>query len=188
MDMDLITFLKSLTTIVPQTEAEIHKVFFAEQLPKGHKLHEEGEVCNQLFYIESGLSRTFYFNEEGKDITYRFNGENTFTSLIESYYDHKPSFYTIELLEDAVVYTAAFPEFEKLLEKHPELMKVYNHVLRNFVLQSNERIVALQFHNAQERYQMFVDKNPHLLQRESLGHIASYLGITQETLSRIRSK
>lgn len=186
--MNLITFLKSITPISPSTEAEVEKVFTKEQLPKHYKLHQQGTVCNKLFYIESGLSRTFYRNEEGKDITYRFNEENTFTALIESYLTQKPSFYTIELLEPAIIHSAPFADFERLLDKHPELMKVNSHVLRNFLLQSNERIIALQFHTAQERYKAFADKNPGLLQRISLGHLASYLGITQETLSRIRSK
>lgn len=186
--MNLITFLKSITPISSATETEVGKVFTVEQLPKHHKLHEQGKICNTLFYIESGLSRTFYYNEEGKDITYRFNEENTFTSLIESYFSQRPSFYTIELLESSVIYSAPFADFDQLLEKHPELMKVNSQVLRNFILQSNDRIIALQFHTAQERYKAFADKNPGLLQRASLGHIASYLGITQETLSRIRSK
>lgn len=186
--MNLITFLKSITPISTVTEAEVNKVFAVEQLPKHHKLHQRGNICNKLFYIESGLSRTFYYNEEGKDITYRFNEENTFTALIESYFTQKPSFYTIELLENSIIHSASFTDFEKLLEKHVELMKVNSHVLRNFILQSNERIIALQFHTAQERYKLFADKNPGLLQRASLGHIASYLGITQETLSRIRAK
>ena len=186
--MNLVDFLKTVTPIAPETEAAVNKVFKSEKLPKYHKLHEQGSVCNKLFYIESGLSRTFYYNEEGKDITYRFNEENTFTALIESYLSQKPSFYSIELLEPAVIHSASFAEFEVLLDNHPELMKVNSHVLRNFLLQLNERIIALQFHNAHERYKIFADKNPGLLQRVSLGHIASYLGITQETLSRIRSK
>ena len=186
--MNLLNFVKSITSIDFETEVAVANVFKAEKLHKGHKLHSQGAICNKLFYIESGLTRTFYYNEEGKDITYRFNEENTFTALIESYFTQKPSFYTIELLENSTIHSASFADFEQLLEKHVELMKVNSHVLRNFILQSNERIIALQFHSAQERYKLFADKNPGLLQRVSLGHIASYLGITQETLSRIRSK
>jgi len=186
--MDLISLIKTITPISPDTEAGARGIFSIEHLPKGYKLHQQGRICHKLFYVEKGLLRTFYYTEEGKDITYRFNDEMTFTSLIDSYYSQKPSFYNIELLEDSVVHSALFADFEKLLVKHTELMIVYNYVLRNFLIQSNERISALQFQNAQERYQTFVEKKPNLLQRVSLGQVASYLGITQETLSRIRGK
>jgi CRP/FNR family transcriptional regulator, anaerobic regulatory protein len=186
--MDLIALLQTITPIAADTEAEVRKLFTVDELPKGHKLHQQGHICNKFFYVEKGLLRTFYYSEEGKDITYRFNDENTFTSLIDSYYTQKPSFYNIELLEDSTIHSASFAEFEKLLGKHTELLIVYNYVLRNFLIQSNERITALQFQNAQERYHTFIEKKPNLLQRVSLGQVASYLGITQETLSRIRGK
>jgi CRP-like cAMP-binding protein len=186
--MDLISLLKTITPIASDTEAEVRDMFSVDRLPKGHKLHQQGYVCNKLFFVEKGLLRTFYYSEEGKDITYRFNDEMSFTSLIDSYYSQKPSFYNIELLEDSLIHCASFADFEKLLGKHTELLIVYNYVLRNFLIQSNERISALQFQNAQERYHTFVEKKPNLLQRVSLGQVASYLGITQETLSRIRGK
>ena len=186
--MDLIALLKTITPIAPDTEVEVRKLFSIEELTKGHKLHQQGYVCNKFFFVEKGLLRTFYYSEEGKDITYRFNDEMTFTSLIDSYYSQKPSFYNIELLEDSTIHSASFAEFEKLLDQHTELLVVYNYVLRNFLIQSNERISALQFQNAQERYHTFIEKKPNILQRVSLGQIASYLGISQETLSRIRGK
>jgi CRP-like cAMP-binding protein len=186
--MDLIALLKTITPITPATEEDVRSMFTIEHLPRGHRLHQQGQVCNKLFFVEKGLLRTFYYTDEGKDITYRFNDETTFTSLIDSYYSQKPSFYNIELLEDSVIHSAAFAAFEKMLGKHTELLIVYNYVLRNFLIQSNERISALQFQNAQERYHSFIEKKPNLLQRVSLGQVASYLGITQETLSRIRGK
>jgi len=186
--MTLIELVKTITQISPETEAEIQSIFKREQLPKNYLLHRQGHICNKLFFIEKGLLRTFYYSEDGKDITYRFNDENTFTSLIDSYYSNTSSNYNIELLEDSIIYFASFSDFEKLLHQHTEILKVYNYVLRNFVIQSSERITALQFQNAKERYISFSEKKATILNRVSLGQVASYLGITQETLSRIRGK
>jgi CRP/FNR family transcriptional regulator, anaerobic regulatory protein len=134
------------------------------------------------------LVRWFYYNEEGKDITDSFGGENSFITAFDSFFQRKPSRYGIELLEDSTIYSMTYNDLEDSFAKFRELEKVSRLILIQILEQSLDKNSALQFHNAQERYEFIIEKHPDLLQRVSLGHIASYLGITQETLSRIRAK
>jgi CRP-like cAMP-binding protein len=134
------------------------------------------------------LFRWYYYNEDGKDITDSFGLENSFITAFDSFFQRRPSRYFIELLEDSTVYLMTYSDLERSFEKFPEIERVGRLILIEILEQTLEKNAALQFHNAQERYEFITEKYPDLLQRASLGHIASYLGITQETLSRIRGK
>ncbi|MFC0185409.1 cAMP-binding domain of CRP or a regulatory subunit of cAMP-dependent protein kinases [Pseudarcicella hirudinis] len=186
--MNLISILNNIAPLSTEVQQEIIGLFKKECLPRHHLLHRNGDLCNKLYFVEKGLLRIFYYNDLGKDITYRFQEENQFHTVIDSYFQQKPSLYNVEALEDSILYSMPLSELDKLREKHLSLQKVYIFVLQHFLLENSERITALQFHSAQERYNTLMEKQPLIIQRAPLGHIASYLGITQETLSRIRSR
>ncbi len=184
--MHPVQFIQTVMRLSEEAKTVLSQAFKKADLSRGHVLQQQGMMCRHLYFIESGLLRVFYYNSLGKDITYRFVEENHFYSIIDSYFNQKPSFYTVELLEDSVLYSVPYAEFEKYLHAYPELERMSSYVLRHFLIESNERIIAFQFQSAQERYNALIENHPSLIRRVSLGHIASYLGITQETLSRIR--
>lgn len=159
-----------------------------ETFSKGVLLQESGKVCTRLFFIDSGLVRMFFYDADGKDITYQFYGEGTFTSILNSYASGTPSLYNIETLEECTIYSIYFTDFARLREKHPELEKVHSQVLLQILVQYDHRATALQFMSAEERYLDLLKTQPSIINRANLGQIASYLGINQATLSRIRSK
>jgi CRP-like cAMP-binding protein len=170
--------------ILQALEQEYHRV----HLPKNELIFPMGTVAKHIFYLEKGLARMFYYNEAGKDITYEFFAEGNFMAPSESFLEQKPSVYSIELLEDAELRYVSADGLNRLLENFPVLEKIKSHILAHFLFQANRRIVALQFQNAQQRYETLETDKGNILQRAPLGHIASYLGITQETLSRIRGR
>ncbi|OXA91452.1 hypothetical protein B0A62_17395 [Flavobacterium hydatis] len=158
-----------------------------QEFPSKHLLHREGTICNQFFILHKGLARAFYY-KDAKDITAHFAIENTTITAIDSFIQRKKSRYNIELLEDTSLSYVNYYDWIKLLEDKPHYEKYARIFLENIYIDIAERIEDLLFHSAKERYVKLNNKFPSLQQRVNLGYIASYIGITQETLSRIRAE
>lgn len=156
-------------------------------LPKSHVLVPVGGICKSVFYLEKGLTRTFYL-KDGKEVTERFCAENSFTCSMAGYLTNTPDGRQIELLEPSIVWTMPYETLEKLYDEHHEIERLGRHIITNDVIELQNRLSGLQFKTAEERYLNLINSTPSLFQRVPLGIISSYLGITQETLSRIRSK
>lgn len=187
-EMKLEEHISSLVKLDKALLEALNREFHTVVLPKGEVIFQAGNVAKHIFYIEDGLARMFYSNDAGKDISYAFFPENNFLAPSESFLEQKPSQYTVEILEDSHVRHISQDGLNRLLEEFPFVEKIKSHILANFLYQANRRIVALQFQNAQQRYETLEQTEGNVLQRAPLGQIASYLGITQETLSRIRGK
>lgn len=157
------------------------------QLAKGDFLLEEGKVCNNLHFVEQGCLRGYY-NLDGKEVTYWLSTEGMFATSFYSFISRKPSYETIRALEDSSIIAIHFDDLKSLYKDFHEIETLGRLVNERYYLQLEERTYALQFLSAKERYEKMIANNPTWLQRISLGFLASYLGITQETLSRIRGK
>lgn len=172
--------------IIKQVLQDFSQVLSEEQYPKGYLLHRQESVCRHIYFVTSGAIRSFYL-KDGKDITAHFAMDLGVISAADSFIFNRPSRYNLEVLEDSTVFCMTRQQLESFLEQHP----LYEHTARLFVeelyMDLVERVEALMFYSAQERYEQLVRQNPTIIQRVSLGHIASYLGITQETLSRVRA-
>jgi CRP-like cAMP-binding protein len=186
--MNVVEYINSFVPLSDEAAGELLAKARTRDLPKHYLLHQEGEVCNRTFYVEKGLVRWYYINKDGKDITDSFGLEHSFVTAFDSFFQRRPSRYFIELLEDSTIASITYDDLEEMFEKFPEIQKLSRLILIQVLEQVLDKNAALQFHNAQERYQFITEKHPDLLQRASLGHIASFLGITPETLSRIRGK
>ena len=178
--------LKSLDGL-ELTEAlnDFQKIMKWKSYSKKEVLHQAGRICHHLFLIEKGVARAFYY-KEAKDITTHFALENEVITAIDSFIQRKRSRYTIELLEDSNVISIAHQDLYQLLQDKPQYEKYVRIFLEQVYVELAERIEDLLFHSAKQRYDQLMKKSPTLLQRIDLQYIASYLGITQETLSRIR--
>jgi CRP/FNR family transcriptional regulator, anaerobic regulatory protein len=186
--MNVIEYITTFVPLSPEATAYISEKMYRQILPKNTLLHNADEVCEKVYFLEKGLVRWFYYNEDGKDVTDSFALENNFVTAFDSFAQRQPSRYSIELLEESIVHSMTYAEIEIELESFPETQRLTNLILVQILEQMLEKNAALQFKNARERYRFMSEKQTQVLQRVSLGHIASYLGITQETLSRIRAK
>ncbi len=157
-----------------------------EIFPKHSMLVKEGEFCKKIYLVKKGTLRFFYYNEQGDDITHWFLVENSFITEIDSFLQQKPSSYYIETLEDCELQSISYLKFGELSSIFPEMEKFWNVILSDYLIELGDKIKDLQFRDAKTRYENLLNKHPDILQRSSLGHIASYLGITQQSLSRIR--
>ena len=154
------------------------------EYPARYKLIRQGARSRMLYFIEKGALRSYYL-KDGEEVTTWFSFEHSFATSFYSFISGEPSFENIELLEDSVLLGLSFHDLNPLTEAHPSINQLYRKVLEwNFVLQ--EQKIAERYNLASERYQELIRKYPEILQRVPLGYIASYLGITQSTLSRIR--
>jgi len=162
------------------------KVFIKKQ-KKGDILISQDSVCNQLFFIRKGFLRGFNYHN-GKEITSWFGFENDFATSIYSFVSRKPGYENIQVIENSILYAITYDDLNNIYHKHPEFNYVGRLLTEKYYIDLMERTLCLQFQSAKENYEQLVVNQPYLLQRASLGHIASYLGISQETLSRIRTK
>jgi CRP-like cAMP-binding protein len=157
------------------------------ELRKGHVLVKQGTVCNYLFFIESGLTRTYYL-KDGRDITDWISAENSFACSIVSFITRKPDRRIIELLEPSTLYALHHDDLENLYTKHHETERLGRRLVSFGLVEMQQRFDDLHFKTALQRYQTLMETHPSFILRVPLGMIASFLGITQETLSRIRSQ
>jgi CRP-like cAMP-binding protein len=156
-------------------------------LSKNEFLVQEGKRCRHLYFVEQGALRGYY-NLEGKEITHWFAFEQDFVTSFYSFITEKPAVENIQLLENSVLWAISKDNFNHLLDDHQDLERMLRKAYENYYIRLEERFVNAHFRTASERYQDLLQQTPHLIERVPLGFVASYLGISQETLSRVRSR
>jgi len=153
---------------------------------KGNLLVKEGQYSDKLFYVVKGGVRAFYL-KDGKTISDWFSFEGDFISSIIGFFLDVPSQHYIEPMEDSSLLVFKRDDIDFLCDKHHDFERLGRLSVTKTMLQLQQRVVAIQFKSSKERYDSLLQKYPKIELRVPLGDIASYLGITQETLSRIRN-
>lgn len=152
---------------------------------KNDHLLKQGQILSSYFVLKKGIIRSYIHRNE-KEINVWFGAEDQIFGAIMPMYANRASPENIQFLENSELYTISVDDLENLYKSHPELNLIGRKIAEEVCVILEERINALHFETATERYLSLITQQPYLLQRVNLGHIASYLGITQETLSRIR--
>ena len=166
-------------------EILLEKVKLSEY-PARFKLINEGSIADKIYLVKKGALRSYYL-KDGNEVTTWFTFENEFSTSFYSLLSKSPSREVIELLEDSILYELSFSELDRLTNLHPAINHLYRKVLElNFIKQ--EKKLGEKFGSATEKYEDLIAHYPQILQRIPLGYVASYLDITQSTLSRIRKK
>jgi CRP/FNR family transcriptional regulator, anaerobic regulatory protein len=179
-----------LNGLHPMSEAlteKIRSIAWVTHHPKKTVLLKEGEVNNHICMVASGLVRSYYLNE-GKEITSRFMDEGFIITSWISFYTRKPGSEFIETQEDTVLACVHYNDVQKLYEEFPEFNIIGRKQVEYSFYMSELRTRMLRKNTAEEKYKFFLENHPNLLQRVSLKHVATYLGMNEETLSRVRSQ
>jgi len=166
---------------------EISAITKRHEFPKGHILLQRNSICNYFYFIEKGLTRTFYI-KDGRDITDWISTEGTFAVSLISFITREPDRRTIELLEPSVVYAIGYDDIEALCKQRHDVEHLIREIVSFGLVQLQRKFDELHFSTAKQRYKNLMETNPTIIQRVPLGMVASFLGMTQETLSRIRSQ
>ncbi|WP_439479180.1 Crp/Fnr family transcriptional regulator [Chryseobacterium aquaticum] len=159
-----------------------------KKVHKGEFLLQYGEVCRNTFFVEKGLLRMFSIDKNGKEHIIQFAPENWLMGDRSSLYFSEKSNYYIEAVEDSEVSVLQRDFFNNLLEEFPNSIEKSDLVLQKHVKSLQDRINSLLGETAEERYLKFIKMYPDLLLRVPQWMVASYLGITPESLSRVRKE
>jgi CRP-like cAMP-binding protein len=180
-------YISQFVRLSDESKAALSAVMKKMEFPKGHILLRPGAVCHYFYFIEQGLTRTYYI-KDGKDVTDWLSAENSIAVSIVSFITGKPDIRGIELLEASVLWAISSQDMENLYAKYHDIERLGRMMAGSGIIQLQQRFDDLHFATAHDRYRQLMDMNPSFINRVPLGMIASYLGITQETLSRIRSQ
>ena len=189
MNMDTAIFIArriAAQSILLSEEAaqKLASILIRTELKKGALFLSEGEVCTQLGYVYKGMVRQFYFKNK-KELTEHFASEDNIFICIESFLRQRPANLLVEALENTVLYGIPHDPLLALCAEDYEIEVMYRRLLENSLILSQRKADFLRFETANERYARLLKEHPEIVQRAPLSHIASYLLMTPETLSRV---
>jgi CRP-like cAMP-binding protein len=182
----LVSTLNSINILPSPVLEKIQSYVVEEAFEKKQLLLKAGQVAHRIYFVKKGLLRS-YFHNEGNQYTNWFMGEQEFIISVYSFFSRKPSFENIEVLEPCILQSINWDQLQSLYNEFPDFNKTGRLITERYYIDSEEKIIQLQTQTAKQRYENLLTKYPGILQKASLGHIASFLNIKQETLSRIRA-
>ena len=170
-----------------ENRMRFREFFVEKEIASKTVLLHEGQISNHVHIIKKGCLRQ-WFNKDGKDITFQFFFEGQPVASIESFMSNQPGLFNLESIEPSVIYSLSKENFEKLNKQYPELKEGFQNYLfqrfRNYAQLFLSRIKD----TPRERYEDLIKNHPEIIKRVPLHYIASYLGITPISLSRIRNR
>nr|WP_314499730.1 Crp/Fnr family transcriptional regulator [uncultured Chryseobacterium sp.] len=183
----LIQKLKEYGNITSEIEYELNRLIKSKTSSKGDYFLKQGQIVSSLFIIEKGLVRSYYYIDD-REVNSWFGFENIILGAILPLFYDQPSSENIQFLEPSVYYYISAPDLNYLYRKYNEMNTIGRKMAEEYCKILEDRIKSLQTETAEKRYHTLIENQPDAVMRVTLEHIASYLGITQETLSRIRKK
>ena len=181
----LFQHFKKYTALPEKAEEAIAAICSSITIKKNKDLQSIGHTCKTIYFINKGIARIYYF-KDGIDVTENFFFENSIIARVESLFTGKPSRKAIQVLEDAEIVGINANQLFKLYDSFPEIERLFRKIFEAAYVETVHRIEGIQFHTAEERYKALLLEAPDILKRVPLKYVASYLGITQVSLSRIR--
>ncbi|SIS66865.1 cAMP-binding domain of CRP or a regulatory subunit of cAMP-dependent protein kinases [Zobellia uliginosa] len=185
--MDIESIIDSISKLPEASRTKIIENTVPVTYPKGHILIHADTLETSVYFIKKGIVRA-YVNHEGNDITFWFGTAGETIISMKSYVENKRGIESIELLEDCELYRLQTTKLQQLYLQDIHIANWGRKFAEQNLKTTEERLISSQFRTAKQRYRELLKNTPHLIQRVQLGHIASYLGITQVSLSRIRAE
>jgi CRP-like cAMP-binding protein len=182
----LINFLNKSNQLSNPAQEAVSLICTTLHLRKNEILQPIGHTCKTIYFIDKGLARIYYL-KDGIDITESFATENNLIARVESLFTGKPSSKGIQVLEDTGITAINAPSLFKLFDQYHDIERAFRKIFEAGYVETINRLESIQFHTAEERYNALLKEAPDILRRVPLKYIASYLGITQVSLSRIRA-
>ena len=164
----------------------LESILVPMKFAKGEMILSEGEVCENIYYIERGLIRQFYF-KNGKQITEHLGEDRTIFMCIESLFREEPTKLQVEAIELTTVYALPKRRLEQVALHNVNIQILYRKILEESLIISQVHADLVRFETAQDRYKKMCKLSPQVILRAPLVYIASYLQMTPETLSRVRA-
>ncbi len=179
-------YIKSIHPVSAEALNALASICKDVSFKKNTDVQPIGHTCRSIYFIKKGALRIYYF-KDGIDVTESFEFENAIVARAESLFSGKPSRKAIQAIEDTELIAISSPALFKLYDDYPQLERLFRKLFEEAYVKTVNRLESLQFHTAEERYQNLLNDHPDVLKRVPLKFIASYLGITPVSLSRIRA-
>ena len=170
---------RKYSTMTHEELDELESILVPMKFSKGEMILEEGEVCENIYYIDKGLIRQFYF-KNGKEVTEHLGADRSIFMCIESLFLEMPTHLQVEAIESSIIYALPKRRLEKVALHNVNIQILYRKILE-------ESLIFVRFETAGDRYKKMCKLMPQVVLRAPLVYIASYLQMTPETLSRVRA-
>ncbi len=184
----LIYYFKKWIQISEAEEQILLSAFEPLTLKKKKDLLVPGDTCKYIYFITEGSFRSYFVDKKGVEHIYQLRLDNSYISDLESFFSQRPSKYYIESLEDSKLLRISFERLEQLYTEVPAIERYFRILFQKAYINALERLNATMWDSAVDRYNELLREHKDIFQRVPLVYIASYLGITPESLSRIRKK
>lgn len=178
--------ISSLPQISRSDAEQIVGAFDEVKEEKGKVILQQGSVCRYLYFLVDGVCR-YYTNKGGNEVTTWFGFKNNFVTSFTSFFPGVQSYETIKLLTDCTLYRIHADKFEELKSSLSSFQEIVLHFITQYTVQLERRLLMIQTQTAAEKYQHILQNEPELILQIPNKDLASYLGVSRETLSRIRS-
>lgn len=185
--MKIEDILEQIYPLPPSSREKLESCIKEVSFPRGHLLLRRGRVESKIYFVKKGIVRAYAYQNDS-EITFWFGREGETIISMKSYVDRQPGYEDVELLEPCDLYEISTQNLRKLFDEDIHIANWGRRFAEKQLIKTEERLISREFRSAADRYKDLMEKNPDLLQRVQLGYIASYLGITQVSLSRIRSE
>lgn len=177
---------RKYSTMTHEELDELESILVPMKFSKGEMILEEGEVCENIYYIDKGLIRQFYF-KNGKEVTEHLGADRSIFMCIESLFLEKPTHLQVEAIESSIIYALPKCRLEKVALHNVNIQILYRKILEESLILSQVHADLVRFETAGDRYKKMCKLMPQVVLRAPLVYIASYLQMTPETLSRVRA-
>jgi len=184
----LINYLKKRKTLCEDEIMFLNQVFEKKIIKENEILLKKGDICNHIFFIEKGILKTYFTNDLGKEAINGIAIENNFCTSVASFINQTPSSENIKALEETKLIYINFRNFKLLIEKFPVYKDIYIKILEDYITFTTWRLESVMLMDSKERYSTLMKAFPKLFLKISNKDMAEYMGMTPETLSRIKSK
>lgn len=184
--MDINLILDRIHPLPENPRLRLQEIMHKVKFPKGHLLIKADRVEPHIYFIKKGMMRA-YAHTADNEITFWFGKEGDAVISMKSYVENQKGYEDIELLEDCELYRLDTKDLKKLYEQDIAIANWGRRFAEQELIKTEAMFITRQFRTARERYVELIANDPELLQRVQLSHVASYLGITQVSLSRIRA-
>ncbi|SFB84573.1 cAMP-binding domain of CRP or a regulatory subunit of cAMP-dependent protein kinases [Flexibacter flexilis DSM 6793] len=179
-------FFRSLGVLTEQDITALEQVSSRQTLPKGAFFVREGQVCEQIAFVEKGILRSFYTTADGEEMTYCLLFDNILITALSSLISGRPTPENIQALAQTELIIFAKKDFETLINQNVNWLMANKILLEQQYMELEQRVFSLQKDKAAERYQKLLTQQPHYIQQIPVQYLASFLGITRRHLSRLR--
>ncbi len=173
-------------TLSPEELGMLADIMVPMKFSKGDIILKENEVCRHMLYVSKGMVRQFYF-KNNKDVTEHFSYETKIVMCIESFLQQEPSRLMVEALEPCLLFGIPYDGLQELTRKSVNIELLFRKFLEHCLIDSQIHADSVRFESATDRYFKLLESRPQIFLRAPLVHIASYLQMSPETLSRIRT-